>query len=111
MMHISNNHRDLFLAIINDKSLAKIIKPNKEYEDVKWEYILTILINHASTIYEQYKLRNIRKEFWEATFNDMKEMFNNKAIKNRWDKIKFYHSKDFRLFVDKELIRSSSSGN
>ncbi|KAB8155091.1 hypothetical protein EZY14_004195 [Kordia sp. TARA_039_SRF] len=103
---IVDRHRDIFFQIIRDKELVKVFSKasKKRITQTKKDFLASIIINHAQSIWLDFinKVRSERE--FDSFKRDFSDVVNMKFIKDRWEKVKDFHSQEFKDFVNNFII-------
>ena len=67
-------------------------------------FLPTFDINQAYLLFFYYKQRLITKDRWENDIRDMKGMFANKMVYEQWNKAQNRFTKEFREFVNEQVL-------
>jgi hypothetical protein len=103
--NITDGHRDLFLAILQDPELLKVFSKNENTPEsvTRENYLATALINHCSTIFNYLRSGILSPIHLESYAKDTKYLFDMPFISKRWEAVRIYHSTEFGDFVSKLL--------
>lgn len=65
-------------------------------------------INKAREIYALYKRNLLPQSQWESDVEDMKVLFSNTLIAERWQQLRMRHPKDFQAFIDTHILSTQT---
>lgn len=104
---VVDSHRELFLSIILNPELLKILADNSKVATsvIQKNYLATFLINHCSVIFSYKQNKIISLNFLESFAKDSQHLFAMPFIKERWEQVKDFHTSDFQHFVERYLLK------
>jgi hypothetical protein len=106
MQEIAKTSRELFMKVLDDRSLRIILDPStKQRDHKKSEYFTGMLIQHYNAAFSQKNLGNIPGPFWNNIVRDAKVFFSLPYVHNRWLVLRDYYKddEDFIKFVEEDL--------
>lgn len=100
------DHRSLYgLILVNRELLGRVAKEAGETEDVfARKTLATMMINQASAIHVQYRYSNLDSALWNVMRDDIKDLFGWPFVRETWEKVKAYHSREFQDLVDSIIV-------
>lgn len=105
MMNITQAHKTLFLDLLKDDTLTKIICPDGNVEKYREKMVGTLLINHCNSIFTYATKALIEDDDWKGLQNDIFDFFTWPVVSCRWPEIRRFYSLEFQEFVDDLTIR------
>ncbi len=105
MMNITASHKSLFLDLIKDDTLIKIISPDANIELYRKKMVGTLLINHCNSIFTYATKALIEGDDWKGLQNDILDFFTWTVVKDRWPEIRKFYSLEFQDFIDNLTIK------
>lgn len=101
-----DSHRELFLSVLDNSDLTEILASENKVStgELRKNILGTFLINHCSTIFDYHMNNVISSDHLENFVRDAKDMFQMTFLRERWQTVKSYHSKDFQRFVETILL-------
>ncbi|WP_305133386.1 hypothetical protein [Thomasclavelia cocleata] len=105
MMNITQAHKTLFLDLLKDEALIKIICPDNNVDEYRKSMIGTLLINHCNTIFTYASKALIEEDDWNGLQNDISDFFTWPVVKKRWPQIRRFYSLEFQTFVDDLTVK------
>ena len=103
---VINAHRDLFLGIANNPALCDAFIQINNLDKDTWvrQKIAAFLINNVMVYHTNLVNGTISHRYWEGFKRDSKEMFALPAIRHHWADVQAIHPREFREFVERELL-------
>lgn len=98
---ITASHQSLFLGIIGNPKLLKVLSKGLGPVEVFSEnMVATLIINHCAAVH-LYALQNtLEPEDWLGIQNDLEDLFSWPIVKERWPQIRTFYSKEFQDLID-----------
>lgn len=111
-------HREIFLRLIPpDVPLTSLwtsratITGTEPAEATKLqiaeEIFSSVLINHAAHIFHHYQSGLLHDDIWLRARNDMRDLFQNPIIRERWLAVRDFHPREFQNLVN-ALLKNES---
>ncbi|PSN10541.1 hypothetical protein C7293_27680 [filamentous cyanobacterium CCT1] len=103
-------HRELFFGILNNPLLLKSFTQANGLDTKAWEIekISEFLINQVLVGYVNFKNAIISEIYFEGFKQDARSLFRYQTVCQHWARVRDVHSKDFRQFVEDELLLHES---
>lgn len=103
---IINNHRDLFLGLLQQHDILKKFADANGLDIDQWEIqiISSFFINHAFVHYLNFTNGTIDESYLEGFKQDAGEVLALPTVQSQWTKAKSGYSPAFRRFVESELM-------
>lgn len=100
---IIDSHRNLFLDIIKSDELLNAIS-DSNIDETRKTMLASVIINHASRIFNDFvnDIAHIGNK--DSFLEDLVETFQIEIVSARWPQVRAYHNKDFRDYIEKEVI-------
>lgn len=97
-------HKTLFLPIIQDKELARLLADGADVDRVRANFLASMLINHASRIHNDFLNKVGPPRAIKEFIDDASDLFSIPIVRKRWSEVKAFHDLKFVLFIEKEVI-------
>jgi len=102
---ISSSHRELWSLLIVNPTLYTQYIDSASIDDKRLNSFLSMIINHAYSIWQQYSLGNLPEDFWKPVSRDIIKTIESKPVYDRWQVVKEFHPEPFRSFVDNGIAQ------
>lgn len=109
---IVDAHRELFFGILNNPPLLKKFAEANNLDPTEWELqkLSTFLVNQVMIGFLNFRNGIISPSHFEGFKRDAQDVFAYQTVRSHWQKVRLAHSKEFRRFVDTELLWRKEGG-
>ena len=107
---IVDNHRDLFLGLLQQHDILKKFADTNGLDIDEWEIqiISSFLINHMFVHYLNFTNDTIDASYLEGFKQDAVEFMTLASVQRQWQRAKFGYSPAFRRFIEEEVMSSDA---
>ena len=99
-------HREIWLPIVSNPELAQLLEVEEpdDHNRVACDFLGTILVNHCSRIFDNYRANIYDATELDAFKRDARHLFSYPLVKWRWKEVAKYHSTPFNDFIHANVI-------
>ena len=99
-------HRDLFFGILNNPDLLRNFTQANKLDSEAWvlQKVSSFLINQVMVGYLNFCNGIVSPSHFEGFKRDAQDVFAYETVRSHWETVRLVHSKEFRQFVDTELL-------
>jgi hypothetical protein len=92
-------HKTVYMPVIQDPALAKMVWGPKA-DEYRLKLLASVMINHASRVYEEIKRGNIQHASLDSFRPDLTDLLSWPVIRDRWPEVRNFHHSEFVALAD-----------
>jgi hypothetical protein len=96
-------HKNLFMSIIESDELSGLVAAG-DLTKFRQNMISSMLINHCSRIYGEYKRASLGADDFDSFLQDALDLFSMQIVRDRWPAVERFHDENFSQFINEYVF-------